>query len=258
MTEWGDAGDDGRPLQVHGRWTVSATVRRWSPAATLFSSSEGAWSLRSVLGDGGDLVLGWTALELAGICAEDLLHPDDRDLLEDVVDNAGVATGDFVPLELRLLARDSRYWWTRWHLTVGTDASCAAHGVEYLRPDRERGCPMATWRWFVDTDVVLWSPELLDMFALRVGPPPSYSSFLATIDPDDRGRVAGRLSQAVEDRQPFRYTFRCPTGGSAERWFHTAGRCEVAADGTRQVAGLVKYLNPPSTWPPAERTIGCG
>jgi PAS domain-containing protein len=201
-------------------------------------------------------LLGWTVDELHAICAHDVVHPDDRHLLDEGCLAASARTCRFVPLELRFLARDSRYWWTRWHLTVTPDATGEARGVDYLRP-AEWGSPVATWRWNVDRDMVSWSPELLDMFALRLGPPASLASFLAAVHADDRHSVARRLRVAVVDGQPFGYTFRCPTGDARDDWFYAAGRCSRDIDGTRVVAGLVKHLNPRSR-PSTDPAIGCG
>jgi PAS domain-containing protein len=252
----GDGGEE-RPVRVHGYWTMPATGERWSPEATLRRS---AWAdsvdLRFDVAHGDDMLLGWTAAELRGIRAHDVVHPDDRDLLDVACLATPAGFCRFVPLELRFLARDSRYWWTRWQLNIAPDDAGGLDGVDYLR-SAGWGSPVATWCWNVDRDVVSWSPELFDMFGLEMGPPASLASFLAAVHDDDRDSVAGHVGVAVDCGGPFRYTFRCPTGGGRDAWFHAAGRCHQRTDGTRVVAGLVKYMNPPST-PPADPVIGCG
>ena len=249
------ATDGERPVQVHGRWTVAATSPTWSLAATLSASPQGDWLLP---GDNVTMLLGWTPAELQAITGSDLLHPDDRDRLEGIVTNAANRPGHFVPVEVRILARDSRYWRSRWHLTFALGGPCELHGIDFVGPDPGRGPLVATWRWHVETDVVSWSPELLDLFDLNVGPPASVGSFLATVHEDDRHHVARHLRLAVLHDDSFQYTFRCPTSEGRDLWFHAVGRCCVDADGAREVAGLVKYLNPPSTPATAERIIGCG
>ncbi len=249
------ATDGERPVHVHGRWTVPASSPGWSLDATLAGSPEGEWLLA---GDGVIMLLGWTPSELRAITASDLLHPDDRDRLGDIAAGAATQPGRFVPVEVRILARDSRYWRTRWHMIAAPDGRCELHGIDYVGPDPGRGPVVATWCWHVESDVVSWSPELLDIFALHVGPPASVSSFLATVHEDDRPHVARHLRLAVQHGDSFQYTFRCPMTDERELWFHAVGRCCVDADGSRQVGGLVKYLNPPSSSATAEQIIGCG
>jgi PAS domain-containing protein len=243
MSDWETEAGDGRLVRVFGRLTMAASQHHWSPRATLTRSAAGDWwRLRCDTTQGDTSLLGWTAAELHLVPGEDFLHPDDRDELDAL--RCGACTGRFIPVELRILARDSRYWWTRWHLVVGPGGSCEATGLDYIRP-AGAASPVATWRWNVDRDIVSWSPELLDMFDLRWGPPASLASFLASVHEDDRASVAGRLRLAVIDGEPFGYTFRCPTDGAYERWFCACGRCYSKLDGTRVVGGMVKYLNPP-------------
>jgi hypothetical protein len=104
---------------------------------------------------------------------------------------------------------------------------------------------------------VSWSPELLDMFAMRVGPPASYAAFLAVILADDRDGFARLVDRALLEGRPFAATFRCPAPGEHDLWFHVTGCRDGNGPGPRRMAGLVKYLNPPRTWPRCS-PIGCG
>jgi PAS domain-containing protein len=232
---------------------MSGVERQWSPQASLSEPVPGRWHLAVSAGSSG--LLGWSPSDLTVIPALELLHPDDRDRLLDATAPIGRGRIPFRPLELRLLARDSRYWWTRWHLGRRRDGSLQARGVEYLTPDHEPGPPIGTWHWDADRDVVSWSPELLDMFGLRIGPPASYAAFLSFILEEDRGSFDRHVELALHDGHPFVATFRCPTGGEHDLWFHATG-CRCA--GGRRLAGVVKYLNPPPTWPTRSSPIGCG
>jgi hypothetical protein len=182
------------------------------------------------------------------------MHPDDRDALDDVA-AAGLGPA-FRPVELRFLARDGRYWTTGWFLTTGRSAMSRLDGVDYIGP-ADAGLPVGTWRWHVDRDVVFWSPELLDMFGLRVGPPASLAAFLANVHGDDRPNVAAQLRLATTQSKAVGYSFRCPTSGTRDRCFYGSGRSYVEADGARVVAGLVKYLNAPAD-PSSRPVIGRG
>lgn len=254
MTEQGGHGGGRFPLRIQGRLTLAAFEQRWAPEASLAEAAPGHWNLAA---GGSSMLLGWSPADLAVIPALELLHPDDRDVLLDATAPIGSGRIPFRPLELRVLARDSRYWWTRWHLGAQSDGALMALGVDYLQPAVDSGPPVGTWHWDADRDVVSWSPELLDMFGMQIGPPASYDAFLAVILDDDRDGFARHVERALVEGQPFVATFRCPTKGEHDLWFHATG-CRCAADpGQRRLSGLVKYLNPPSTWP-RRSPIGCG
>src|SRR5215211_8714533 len=246
MSRWDDGTGWDRPVRVHGRWTVSAADAQWSARAVVLDWTSGKWSVPTrAVADSEVLLLGWTAVELRAIPVRDVVHPDDRDLLDDVSTGPS-SNGGFAPVELRILGRDSRYWCTQWRRRHTRDQVCELQGATYLRP-AEWGCPVGTWRWYVEHEAVSWSPELLDMFGMQVGPPASRDAFLGTVHEDDLDTVATTLRRAVEEEGPFAYTFRCPTEDGRDRWFYAAGRCSVEQGGGHVVVGLGKYLNPPPT-----------
>ena len=248
-------GPDGEHrICVHGRWTHTAAAGRWSPCVRMVRSRSGVWlPIRHRCGCVGSL-LGWTPNELRGLLPGALLHPDDEERLEHV--GARAVVGAFVPVELRILARDGRYWSTSWHLVAGPAGALRLYGVDYLGT-QEAGVPVATWRWNVLRDVVTWSAELLDMFGQLIGPPSSLAGFLANIHRDDRANVSEQLHVAATQRSPVAYWFRSPISPTRDRCFFASGRSYLEPDGSRVVAGLVKYLNaPPRAATP--RIIGLG
>ena len=97
-----------------------------------------------------DGLLGWSVAELAMISGRDLIHPDDRDALEPLVDRwrGGGRQIPFVPLTVRMLGRDQRYWWTAWRLWPSADG-IGAVGVHYLGPDSCVPPPVASVRRIV-------------------------------------------------------------------------------------------------------------
>jgi hypothetical protein len=254
MSEEGRYGGGSFPLRIQGRLTLAGFEPQWSPDAALAEAARGQWN---VAVGRNSVLLGWSAADLAVIPALELLHPDDRDLVLDATQEVAGGPIPFRPLEIRVLGRDSRYWWTQWHLGVQSDGSPVLVGLDHLRPDDEFGPPVGMWHWDADSDVVSWSPELFDMFGMQVGPPASYASFLAVVLDDDRDAFASLVDRAVLDDQPFAATFRCPSPGDHDLWFHATGRLCASDDGSRRLTGLLKYLNPPPTWP-RRSPIGCG
>jgi hypothetical protein len=237
---------------VEGRWIVAADdPHRPSHPLVLDWSSE-TW-LAPAPSDAPHAVrlLGWSADELRAIPVSDLLHPDDRDVLDELA--TAEPDGRFVPLELRVLGRDARYWWTRWWRR--DTPSLQIQGATYLRPSGW-ACPVGSWRWQVEREVVTWSAEVLDMFGVRIGPPAHVAAFLASVHDEDQANAGAVLRRAVQEHGTFAYTFRTP-GREHDRVFYAAGRCRVDADGGLVVAGLVKYLNPPPT-PRRGAATGCG
>src|SRR5688500_5510243 len=233
--------------------------RRLSPTArALGASSRARWAVIVDVGAfdavirlggwGGNELLGWSSSELRSAPYWEWLHPDDRDFLDEAIDRllTSGGRGRFRPVELRFLARGRRYWWTRWHLSMQR-AVVRAEGVDLVGDDASEAPPVGTWRWDIDSDAVVWSPELLDMFDFGVGPPASYEAFLASVHPEDRGDVDRLVRQSLTTGASYITEFRAAhRDHGRERWFHAAGRVEPAAgDGYgRLLLGIVKDLNP--------------
>ncbi len=198
-------------------------------------------------GVGRDDLLGWSSDELRCAPFGEWVHPDDREGLVAAAHRVlMVADGRFWPLEVRILARDRRYWWTRWHLWL-SPVRCAvcASGVDYLDPDGVVGALVGTWRWQLDADHVVCSRELLDMLALDVGTPATYERFLDAVHDEDRPELEQAVRWSVRSGEPFVADFRGVENGDRDRWFHAAGHFEADARGSGgQLCGIVKFLNP--------------
>ena len=231
----------------------------WAARATLAQGADQQYVVR--VGAGTTGLLGWSAAELRVVSGWDLTHPDDRDRLANALaPRPPLVAAPFTPLCLRMLGRDRRYWWTRWDVRPACGASgVLATGVDFLHPDGEVGPPVGTWLWDVDDDVVSWSPELLDIVSLPVGPPVSCSAFLAAVLDDDRGLVRRAIERALATRRALRRHVPLP---HAERARPLVPRHRSVRSGARRAArrlgGLVKYLNPPASVRRPADTIGSG
>jgi PAS domain-containing protein len=193
-------------------------------------------------------LLGWSAAELGMICGRDLIHPDDRDAIEPLVERWAV-TGrriPYVPLVVRMLGRDQRYWWTGWRLSPSSNGVDAV-GVHHLGPDSSVPPPVGLWRWDVDRDTVAWSKDLLDLLGgTGLRPASSYAGFLGAVHPEDRADVDRTMRRTLATDERDVVTFRCPLHPGRDRWFHASVRRTVAADGGVGVGGIVRYLNAPA------------
>jgi hypothetical protein len=207
---------------------------------------DGVFRLR---GWSSDEWLGWSAHALRCAPFWEWVHPDDQERLDGLAEQV-LRSGDgrFLPVELRMLGRDRQYWWTRWHLwsAASDPPRVCASGADHVGRDGVRGLPMATFRWNIDDDSVVWSAELLDMFDLAVGPPASYADFLRSVDDDDRAAVDRAVRWSLLSGDPYVADFRSASRRAGrDRWFHAAGRVEPAG-GNRpcRLLGIVKDLNP--------------
>ncbi len=248
---------DGGSAEEFGRRT-DRVAPRWVPdssaAAVSFDASQPDATLLGAARD----VLGWSSRELAVIAVEDLLHPDDREMIADVVERSGQCpVRAFRPLEVRLLGRDRRYWWTRWSLIGADDGALWARGVDYLAADPQMAPVLGLWEWELDKSLMSWSTHVLDVRGGSVGVPVSYDMFLASVLADDRRDVDAGMQHAARTGERYQMTFRRRVAGR-ETWFHASGRRYPAEHGDAPtVGGVVKCLNPlPSAWPVA--TVGCG
>ena len=179
----------------------------WQRRATVVDEVHATFELPGGAGD----LLGWTTAELQCAPYLEFVHPDDRELLAEAGDDlrASRVRTAFVPLEMRVLARDRRYWWTRWTVALTEDGTgVRASGVDYLAPQPTKGPPVGTWYWDADADTVSWSTELLDMFGFKVGPPVAYGDFLAAVLEDDRDGIDRAIRQTLCRRRSVRGRLR--------------------------------------------------
>jgi len=256
-TERDAAGPDRAREAAHHEPRTTSPRLLWQRRVDVTEDVNGTFRLPP--GRSGDL-LGWSGADLQCAPYVDFVHPDDRDLLSEAGEalrTSGAPTA-FVPLEMRVLGRDRRYWWTRWSVVV-TDTGVRATGVDYLAPHPAKGPPVGTWLWDDDADAVSWSTEMLDMFGFSVGPPVAYADFLAAVVEDDQGTVDRAVRRTLDDGGPYVVDFGIADETGREHWFHAAGRLlERPAGGPRYLGGLLKYLNPVRRAGSRRPTTGCG
>jgi hypothetical protein len=248
--EGGTTGEPGR--------RVARVASTWVPddraEAVSFELGQPDATMLGAIGD----VLGWSSRELTVIAVEDLLHPDDREMVADLVDRCGPASvGAFRPLEIRLLGRDLRYWWTRWSLAGAADGGLWAHGVDSLAAAPQPAPVLDLWEWALDANVISWSTQEVGVGGRDIGPPVSYDVFLASVLGEDRRDVDAGLRDSARTGERSQMTFRRRIAGR-ETWFHASGRRYPVGPGhPPSVGGVVKCLNPlPSAW--RVPSVGCG
>ena len=97
------------------------------------------------------------------------------------------------------------------------------------------------WSWDIATGAVTWSPESYELFGYDPAAGPlTYADFERRVHPDDLGRTAQALRDAVEGRvAECRVEFRVVHPVRGVRWILGVGRLERSADGTaRRLSGI--------------------
>jgi signal transduction histidine kinase/integral membrane sensor domain MASE1 len=90
---------------------------------------------------------------------------------------------------------------------------------------------VGSWEWDIGANTVWWSDELYHIYAIPVGTPVSYESYLQLVHPDDRGFVDERVQNAFRTGEPFTFDHRIIRPDGSVRVCHSNGRVEVNASG---------------------------
>jgi PAS domain S-box-containing protein len=97
--------------------------------------------------------------------------------------------------------------------------------------EAQRVAHVGSWEWDLARDRVTWSEELYRIYGVdRATHAPSYESFLASVQEDDRAHTKAVLAKAVENGTPFVYDHRIVRPDGAVRMLHTRGDV-VSVDG---------------------------
>ncbi|HEU5239575.1 MAG TPA: MASE1 domain-containing protein [Pyrinomonadaceae bacterium] len=103
------------------------------------------------------------------------------------------------------------------------------------------GSRIGTWtRELDETNRVIWSPELEQIFGLQPGEfPQTEEAFFEFINPEDRERLRAAIARAIETRKDFDVEFRIRRKDGAERWMLGRGRSFYDEEGRPyRLAGL--------------------
>lgn len=94
-----------------------------------------------------------------------------------------------------------------------------------------RAAKAGVWKWNIQTDQLVWSPENYELYGIPPGPL-SFADWECCIHPDDRARVKLITRNTIDARMPeFRAEFRLVQPKQGVRWLLSCGRVEYSADG---------------------------
>ncbi|WP_139558730.1 PAS domain S-box protein [Methylotetracoccus oryzae] len=185
---------------------------------------------------------------------ERLVHPDDREFVMAALTDHLEGRTELYECEHRLRHKDGSWRWIldrgqvverdaegKPRRAIGTHADVTAlrTAAEALRDSEARmrlaqdASHAGTWEWILDGSRNYWSDTLWELYGLTLGQcEPSYAAWLATIHPDDRGRVASQVNDAASQGREFESQWRVNRpAGQPTRWLMARGRPIMGVDG---------------------------
>jgi two-component system, cell cycle sensor histidine kinase and response regulator CckA len=98
----------------------------------------------------------------------------------------------------------------------------------------QQAAKMGTFEWNLETNRVIWSPELETLYEVEPGSfGDTYECWLKTLCKDDRPDIEQALHQAIADQQPINVEFRVQPGDSL-RWISVKSNIYHDAKGMPQ------------------------
>ena len=102
---------------------------------------------------------------------------------------------------------------------------------EQLRTAQEMA-DFGIWEWDIPAGTVEWSDQLHAIYGTTPTTySPTYEGYIEKVHPDDRERVAGTITAAYRDHQPFAFDERVVRPDGSIRTLHSRGRVVVDAAG---------------------------
>lgn len=191
-------------------------------------------------------VLGFDDADLASFPFIDLIHPDERDhvmnLMHRMIQSSMEqdVTSDF---ECRARCKDGSFRWIEWNLKasvdgfiyiVGSDVtSIKEHEVELLRREQQlaeaqRIAHMGHWYLDVRQDVMEWSDQIYDIFGVdKFTFTPTVDTVSATLVKKDLGRIYKSFQRAIVRKKDYDLEFSIRRSSGGIRYVRCEGRCKI-------------------------------
>lgn len=225
-----------------------------SPIGTALVGLNGAWlNVNAAL----RRFLGYEASELAQLTFQDLTHPEDLDA--DLVQFHQLLAGEIASyqMEKRYFRKDGVCVWAELTVSLVRDAqgqpmfflshvqdigARKAAEIERARLTERmtmatRGAGIGIWEWDFATGLLVWSPEMFDLFGKpRREDMVKLNEFLDAVLEDDRPRLA-EDTQAAKDGRVMDTEFRILRGDGEVRSIKAFGsvHCDAAGQPVRMI-----------------------
>ncbi len=211
------------------------------PGMAYVCQNDPEWTMVFV-SSGCEALTGYTRDEIqdnAVVSYADLIHPDDRKMVWDVV-QAGVLKNDHFQLTYRIItkSKEEKWVWERGCPVLredGTlialegficDVSAQVRAEQSLRITLERldaaldAGAFAVWDWDLGTNTCFFSPRWFTMLEYEPDEMPStFEIYLSLVHPEDRPNFTQALSDYRKGKQPHFYgRFRMKNRSGEYRW----------------------------------------
>jgi PAS domain S-box-containing protein len=174
----------------------------------------------------------------------DLVHPDDRDMMDQYLREEVIAKRICFSKEYRIIRKHDGE--TRWVHGLGkvaydhNDSPISLIGTiqditvrirthEMLRLSEERlrlaqdVAGIGTWEWSPKTGTTIWSPEIERLHGVAPGALTTYQDWQKLVHPEDIARVEAETNEALTNRSRLDMEFRIIRPSGELRWVVTLG-----------------------------------
>jgi PAS domain S-box-containing protein len=224
------------------------TIVETAAEGVLFAAPDGTYTYANQrMAD----MLGYTPDEVLGKSIHDLTS-DDGLLAQVLSARDELRHGDAAHGEIEFRRKDGSSLWTMYSISPLRDANGAHIGNLAMHTDitdrkqleaelqaseqrlleAQHVAHLGSWEWDIETDQVVWSPELYAIYGLD---PKSFSptirSFADYIHPADREFVDGVIAEVVEGGERADFEFRIVAADGSTRVLRTVGEIKAASEG---------------------------
>jgi PAS domain S-box-containing protein len=205
--------------------------------------------------------LGTTRGETPGSPEEfwDRVHEEDRERVRGAMQTARHKNGEFTQ-EFRVVWRDGTVHWLRsrgqYHcaangeperfLGISVDITQSKQTEQALRESEQRlrlaaqAGKMYSFEWDVSTDVVMRSPEHVEVLSVAEPLSLTHPQFVKNIHPDDRARFIATIAGLSPEKPIAEVTYRVVVPDGTAVWLKSRGHAFFDSDGRMlRVVGMV-------------------
>lgn len=173
-----------------------------------------------------------------------LIHPDDRERIQQVVQEAIRTQSDF-DLEFRNIWPDGSVHWIMARgrtiyssngvplrlIGVTLDLTDRKRTEEALRESEERlrialdAAKLGMWYWNLESDTLTFTEQCKALFGLPADTVMSYQVFLDALHPDDRQRTNEIVNHSIEEHENYDIEYRTVWPDGTVHWIAAKGNC---------------------------------
>ncbi|MGH3994504.1 MAG: PAS domain S-box protein, partial [Pseudonocardiaceae bacterium] len=186
-------------------------------------------------------------------------HPDDKPKMTELYERlAHGPGGETVEMEFRCAPpsemvyvvraraeRDGageviRIWGTAQDVTETRAMERQLRAERRRLADAQRVASIGTWEWDPVTDTAVWSEMLHELYAVPVGEPVTYRTYLSLVHPEDRDWVDELWRRLAANHQPVECEHRVVRREGAVRVFRAHGAAVTSPDGMITMVGTAQ------------------